>query len=93
MRPRRITARGSRSSITKKAMAPTSPALRALSILSVSLTDRPSDSATTAVAIAIARAMPRAGPCQRHASGSSRSSVQTEVLPGSVTAFVAIRFR
>ena len=54
----------------KKETAPISPALRALSILSVSLTERPSESATIAVAIAIAMAIPRAGPCQRQASGS-----------------------
>ena len=56
----------------------------------MSRTDRPSDSATIAVASAIAAAMPSAGPCQRQERGSTRSSRQTAVLAGSVTVFVAI---
>ena len=89
-RPPRLIARGIRSSATKNSSAPMRPALRAPSILSVSRTDSPSDSATTAVASAIASAIPSAGPCQRQDSGSTRSSRQTLVLPGSEIVFVAM---
>ena len=77
----------------KKANVPSTSRMRPLSILSVSRTSSPSESETIAVASAIAAAMPSAGPCQRHESGSARSSspsCQTDAFEGSWTA-VAMR--
>ena len=74
----------------KKASVPNSSMMRPLSILSVSRTASPSDRDTMAVASAMARAIPSAGPCQRQASGSARPSCQTEASLGSWTAEVAI---
>ena len=76
IRPRRMIARGSRSRTMKNETAPISPALRALSILSVSLTERPSESATIAVASAIA-----IGDREGRAMPAPRQGVVALVLP------------